>query len=116
MLFGMMFFVFILVLGMVIYYSQMQMRQSSYAGLEDLAYRISGEIELANEVNDGYQRTFEIPNKIGMQDYTMNVTNFDLTLKLDGYEYSLFLPKFNGYLQKGDNLIKKKGTEVYINT
>jgi hypothetical protein len=45
----------------------------------------------------------------------MNVTNFELTLKLGDYEYSLFLPKYTGYLQKGANVIKKKSNQVYIN-
>jgi len=116
MLFGMMFFVFILVLGAVIYYSQIKMRESSYIALEDLAYKIKGEVELASEVNDGYQRTFTIPSEINFKEYNLSVTNFELTIKLDEFEFSLFLPEYNGNLQKGANIIKKQGGDVYINT
>ncbi|MBW3011893.1 hypothetical protein KY311_01795 [Candidatus Woesearchaeota archaeon] len=116
MLLGVLFFVFLLVFASFIYYSQVQSRAKYYAGLEDLSYRIKGEVELASEVTDGYIRTFNIPNKVNFRDYNLSMANSELTLRSGDYEFSLLVANFTGSLHKGDNLIVKQDGVVYINT
>jgi hypothetical protein len=114
LLFGSLFFIFIMILSVFYYYNKIQYRNRDYESLEDLAHMIDMELVLAANVEDGYERTFEIPGKIGARDYTLECVNRDLTVKLGEYEYSLIVPDFTGNLSKGKNTISKQGGIVYI--
>jgi len=113
---GVLFFIFILVLGALIFYTKLYNRSSSYVALEDLAFKIKMEIDLAQEVKDGYQRSFTIPSKMGFENYNLSIINKDLTLKMKDYEYSLILPDYVGNITKGTNTIRKENGVVYVNT
>lgn len=114
-LFGTIFFIFLMLLIVALHFNKMQTRNKDYLELEDLAHKIRKEFDIASQVQDGYQRSFEIPLKVGIKDYALNVTNRDLSLKTGEYEYSLILPDFVGNLTKGDNIISKQGGVIYVN-
>jgi hypothetical protein len=115
MLFGSLFLIFILILGILFHYNRMQYRSRDYAELEDLAAAIKREIEIATQVKDGYRRAFNIPNKIGVNNYTLSHTGRDLSLAMGELDYSVVLPEVTGSLTKGENTIAKEGGVVYVN-
>jgi len=102
---GVLFLIFILTLG-----------APNYVSLEDLAFKIKMEIDLAYSVKDGYQRNFTLPQKVNFENYNLSVINNDLSLKMKDYEYSLILPDFTGNITKGVNTIRKENGVVYVNT
>ena len=87
---------------------------------EDIATLVSNEIYIAKPLSDGYSRTFELPNKIKGNDYTIQIIdNRELVVEYpanSGDEYVLFLPeKVEGNVSKGSNEIRKVGGIVYLN-
>ncbi|MBI2128795.1 hypothetical protein HYU07_01005 [Candidatus Woesearchaeota archaeon] len=83
--------------------------------LKDVAYKVQNEIVLASIVNDGYMRTFDIPERLETSDYNISITGRTLIAQSDNYDYVLQLPDANGTLAKGNNTIKKTGGIVQIN-
>ena len=81
--------------------------------IADFAYK---EIEIAVSLNDGYTRTFEIPQKVNGIAYTINITdNRELTVNYLDNEYVRFLPpKIIGNISKGINQIKKLNGIIYV--
>lgn len=114
-LFGALFFIFLLVLGIILHYNRMQYRGKDYTELEDLAAAIKRELEIAVQVNDGYRRVFDIPNTLGVRNYTLNHIGRDLSLAMGELDFSLVLPDVTGSLTKGENTIAKEGGVVYVN-
>ena len=89
---------------------------------EDIAKLVSNEIYTAKPLSDGYSRTFELPNKINGNDYTIEIIG-DRELVVEypagsGDEYVSFLPeKVEGDVNDIDQLnkiIKIEGW-VYLN-
>lgn len=85
---------------------------------EDIATLAENEIKLAKSATDGYSRIFKLPNKIGGNDYTIEIiANRELVVTYLDKEYVLFLPeKIVGNINPGENTIRKEGVVVYINT
>lgn len=83
--------------------------------LKDAAYKVQNEIVLASIVNDGYIRTFSIPERLGTADYNISINGRTLIAQSANYDYVLQLPDANGTLAKGNNTIKKTGGIVQIN-
>jgi len=81
--------------------------------IADFAYR---EIELAVSLNDGYNRTFALPQKVNGIDYSINITdNRELIVNYLDNEYVRFLPpNINGNLSKGFNHINKLNGTIYV--
>ena len=81
--------------------------------IADFAYK---EIEIAVSLNDGYTRTFKIPQKVNGIAYTINITdNRELTVNYLDNEYVRFLPpKIIGNISKGINQIKKLNGIIYV--
>lgn len=115
MLFGITFFLFLLLLGVSVYYNTLQGREQTYTLLQDLASKVRLESDLASTVSDGYCRNFTIPLKVNFKDYNMSVVKQELTLKQGQYEFSEWLSNFTGALKKGNNRICKTGGMVRVN-
>lgn len=84
---------------------------------EDIAHFAYREIEIAKSVNDGYARTFVMPQTVNGIDYSISiVANRELVVNYLGYEYIRFLPSnTTGNIVKGNNKISKKNGVVFLN-
>lgn len=89
--------------------------EKEFVLLKDVAYKVQNEIVLASIVNDGYMRTFNIPERLDTADYNISITGRTLIAQSANYDYVLQLPDANGTLAKGNNTIKKIGGTVQIN-
>ncbi|MFH1590110.1 MAG: LamG-like jellyroll fold domain-containing protein [archaeon] len=80
---------------------------------------IKNEVELANIVEDGYRRTFVLPDYINGEEYNIDLDGSDLTISYKGINFVSFLDLNNtnltGYLNKGYNVIAKHDGRVYLN-
>jgi len=85
--------------------------------VENLASIVQNEIALASSSLDGYERTFNIPQKIVNLDYTITLDTGIVYIATDDLSIALSLPtkEVTGQIQKGDNIIKKEGGEVLLN-
>lgn len=102
--------------------------QKDRALIEDMSSVIEGEIELAVGVEDGYSRTFQIPQTLKGINYSVKLinsttmkTNYsELVLKYvnftKSYETVKKLPKnVDGIIYKGENNIVKKDGIICLN-
>lgn len=84
--------------------------------VKDVSFMIQHELVIASNVEDGYIRTFEIPQKLNTIDYDIDITNnLLITNSSGGYEYALNVPDINGTIQKGANKINKTEGVIYLN-
>ena len=84
---------------------------------EDIAALAKNEIDLARSVSDGYSRTFNLPNKIEGNSYTIEIIdNRELVVNYIDKEYVLFLQEnIIGNINPGVNIITKVNGFVNIN-
>ena len=84
---------------------------------EDIATLVKNEIDLARSVSDGYSRTFNLPNKIEGNSYTIEIIdNRELVVNYIDKEYVLFLQEnIIGNINPGVNIITKVNGFVNIN-
>lgn len=82
--------------------------------IADFAYR---EVEIAKSVNDGYTRTFIMPQSVNGVDYGISIIdNRELTVNYLGYEHIRFLPSnVTGNIIKGNNKISKSNSILFMN-
>ncbi|MBR9677202.1 hypothetical protein GOV04_03605 [Candidatus Woesearchaeota archaeon] len=88
-----------------------------YLGMKDYAFTVQQEIRNAAFSLEGYQRTFHIPEKIGQENYSINITGDEVYLELETYAntYTVYIPRVNGTIQKGWNTIRKENGSIYLN-
>jgi hypothetical protein len=75
--------------------------------ISDLGYSLQSELILASEVEPGYERTINIPDKASGADYSISQTDNDLVLTYRGADILFAIPKVTGSLHKGVNIISK---------
>ena len=82
--------------------------------IAEFAYR---EIETAKSVNDGYARTFAMPQAINGVNYSISIIdNRELIADYLGHEYIKFLPSnVTGNIIKGNNKISKSNGIIFVN-
>ena len=83
--------------------------------LKDLGLKLKQEILLASNAQDGYSRTFEIPDKIYGNDYNISVDGSFLVLKTKNREYYTRIENFTGFFNITSNRIRKENGLVYLN-
>ena len=85
---------------------------------EDLAKYAYREIEIAKSVNNGYIRTFSLPNKLVGNNYDIKIVdNKELIVNFLSKEHVLFLPgDVDGNISRGSNKIKKIDGVVHISS
>lgn len=74
--------------------------------IRDIAYSIQNEISLAGQVEEGYRREFEIPEKINGVEYRIENTAKQIIVESDNYDFVVTIPRVKGNLKKGTNLIR----------
>ena len=84
---------------------------------EDIAGLAYREIEIAKSVNDGYARTFVMPQAVNGINYSISITdNRELLVNYLGNEYIKFLQSnVTGNISTGINQITKINGIIYIN-
>ncbi|HLC61031.1 MAG TPA: hypothetical protein VJJ52_06405 [Candidatus Nanoarchaeia archaeon] len=114
-------FMFLIVLGFIAVISTNVLRAKDEGNkkvaqdIADFAYR---EIDLAKSVNNGYIRTFILPETVNGVTYTISITdNRELAVSYLDNEFVRFLPaNVTGNISKGINVIIKKNDIVYLNS
>lgn len=83
----------------------------------ETALQVKNEIAIASETSDGYYREFDIPKKIGSQEYDISLTEDLVYIKTHDEKIALALPvmKATGQPLKGTNTIQKQEGVVYLN-
>ncbi|MBS3131187.1 hypothetical protein J4212_02025 [Candidatus Woesearchaeota archaeon] len=82
--------------------------------VKDTAAMIQNELTTASQVESGYYRTFEVPEKLGNKEYNITIKGRILTVWTESQAYSVGLPNTTGKIAKGANSIRKEGNEVFI--
>ena len=84
---------------------------------QDIAEFAYHEIEIAKSVNNGYTRSFAMPQTINGVDYSIGIIdNKELVVNYLGYEHVKFLPSnVTGNITKGQNKISKNDGIISLN-
>jgi len=83
--------------------------------VKDIALKLQKEVLLAANVEDGYVRVFQIPDKLDNIDYFLTVQNYTVNVQSKNAFYIVQIPKAIGNMTKGTNVINKTGGVIYIN-
>lgn len=101
-------------------YLNLTYKQRDVISGQDLAKEIKNEINLASRVEDNYQRTIQLPQKIGNKDYEIAVNKREVVIRIEGLDYVELLMTNIEYPPKiypGDTLkITKTSGKVSIAT
>ncbi len=89
--------------------------QKESEAVKDLAFKMQKELLVAANVEDGYVRSFKIPNKLDSINYSLTTQNSTITVESKNSLYIVSIPKVIGNLSKGDNIINKTGGVIYLN-
>ena len=83
--------------------------------VKDIALKIQKEFFIAAAVEDGYVRSFKIPDNLNSINYSLTTLNSTITVKSKNSLYIVSIPKAIGNISKGTNKINKTGGVIYIN-
>lgn len=119
---------FIIFLGVIVFFLTIfflalgetrgeKIKEEKRIRVQNLAYEIENEIQLAATSTEGYYRTFEIPEEIAGMPYEALITENVVYVKTHDERYALAIPIPNvtGQLIKGENIIKKENNFIIIN-
>jgi len=77
---------------------------------------IADELVIASILHDGYSRRFMIGEDLYNLNFSASVNNTLLITKTRNYEFVQRVPPLNGSLVNGENIIRKEGGIVYLNS
>ena len=83
--------------------------------MNDLALKLQREILLAATVEDGYVRTFSVPQTIDNMNFTLATQNLSIIVQSRNSYFMMPIPTAAGNLSKGANTINKTGGVIHIN-
>ena len=83
--------------------------------VRDLALKLQKELLLAANVEDGYVRVFQIPDKLDNIDYFLTVQNYTVVIQSKNAFSIMPIPRAIGNMTKCTNVINKTGGVIYIN-
>ena len=84
--------------------------------VKDLALKIQKELLVAAVVEDGYVRTFAIPDRLDSINFSLSTQNLTIMVESKNAYYAMRIPKAVGNVTKGDITINKTGGVIYINS
>ena len=90
--------------------------QKENEAVKDLALKLQKEVFLASNVEDGYVRTFIIPDQLDRINYSLTTQNSTITVESKNSLYIVPIPKTIGNISKGIITINKTGGVIYINS
>ena len=91
--------------------------KKEYILLKDMALKLQAEVTLAATSEDGYQRQFTLPDKLGKTvNYTITIKNNEtIVVNSDISLYAVSIPKVIGNITKNTNTITKTGGVINLN-
>ena len=91
--------------------------QKENEDIKDLALKLQQEVIIAAGVEDGYVRSFNIPDKLDSINYSLYIYNSSLLLvqSKNGF-YLVQIPRIVGNISKGTNIINKTNGIIYVNS
>ena len=91
--------------------------QKEFLMIKDLALRLQKEVAIAASVEDGYERSFTLEDKLeGKVDYFTIVTNSSISINSSKAAFSARIPLIYGKnFTKGSNKVEKLNGKVYVN-
>lgn len=109
-------------IGMVAIIGQVtteQQHENTFREIQDLARSLQNEFLLANEMEEGYVRSFRVPDVVNNREFgfdTLKQSNLSASLEFEyeGRTLTYLIPYFEGNLTKGTNVIRKQGGELYV--
>ena len=86
--------------------------------IKDLALKLQKEVSIAASVEDGYERSFTLPDKLeNIVDYFITIRNNTLTINSSKTVFSVAIVNVTGDFTKGSNKIEKRTNgRIYVNT
>ena len=90
-------------------------QKKEFMMLKEQGDRMHSEISLALRVEDGYSRSFLVPQMLENRDYTVVTANRTITLTSDRSSYSFRIPSIDGNITKGMNNITRESGVVRLN-
>lgn len=88
-------------------------RNQQYA-LQDYAYALQNEISLAFTMQIGFSRTIIIPEKVGGNEFDIQIINDNLYVSNNQYQIILPLPPVDGTLSIGPATLERHSDKVVI--
>ena len=91
--------------------------QKEFLMIKDLALRLQKEVAIAASVEDGYERSFTLEDKLDSKvDYFTIVTNTSINVNSSKAAFSVRIPLIYGKnFTKGGNKIEKTDGRIYVN-
>jgi len=85
--------------------------------IENLADKITLEVELASYAGEGYKREIFLPLTVSGMEFNATINNYTLRIIFSNgqtYEKELDVEKVNGIFLPGKNLIENRGGLIYV--
>ena len=91
--------------------------QKEFFLIKDLALKLQKEVTLAADAEDGYARSFTLPEKLeSIVDYFVQIRNNTITINSSKTAISVAIPSTSGRnFTKGSNKIEKTDGVIYVN-
>lgn len=90
--------------------------QKEFFLIKDLALKLQKEATIAASVEDGYERGFNLPEKLeSIVDYYITTSNNTVTVNSSKTVFSTAIPTVIGNFTKGSNKIERISGQIYIN-
>ena len=91
--------------------------QKEFLMIKDISLRLQKEVATASFVEDGYERSFALEDKLeGKVDYFMIVTNTSINVNSSKSAFSVRIPLIYGKnFTKGSNKVEKINGRIYVN-
>lgn len=85
--------------------------------IKDLALKLQKEVTIAASVEDGYERSFTLPERLESNvDYFIVIRNNTITINSTKTVFSVPIPAtFGKNFTKGSNIVEKDNGRVYVN-
>ena len=120
---------FILLVGIVVFFFTIffivinenrsdKLAQAQTNLVKEIGLILQDEINLALKSTDGYYRKFNLPENINGKDYELSITEKLVYINSDDGKDVIAFPTADvtGQPIKGDNIIRKEGGIIYLNS
>ncbi|MFH1181802.1 MAG: hypothetical protein V1702_02495 [Candidatus Woesearchaeota archaeon] len=94
--------------------SELKDRQSD-ARVQDVAYAVRNEVDIAHSMAPGYSRAFELPDAIDGDNYSVVIAGSSITVTSGSREFISSIRPVSGEVKKGWNTIRKSDGIVVLN-
>ncbi len=84
--------------------------------MRDVALKLQKEVTIASSVEEGYERNFDLPEKLdSFLNYSIITGNTTITVNSSNAFFSAAIPKITGNFTKGPNKIENIGGKIFVN-